>query len=185
MIGERGPVQYFELVRWARGAAAEHDLKPIDAHVLLLLVTYAPTKVEANEPIIVFPKVESLARQAGYKPNEKSTAIGDALKRLVDARLIWRVQGGIGRAARTELLYKPAARRAGGGNEPPAIAGPSLPLSREQKVQGTFQGTANNNNNKSQMTPPAIAGGRRLSRKRESQPRRIGEVLQPRKADAA
>jgi Replication protein C N-terminal domain len=199
VIGERGPVQYFELVRWARAAAEEHGLKPSDAHVLLLLVTFAPTKVEANEPIIVFPKVESLARAAGYRPTENSTAIQNALRRLAEAKLIWRVQGGVGRAARTELLYKPAAAAgvgraartellykpaaAAGGDEPPAVAGTSLPLWRGQKGQRPFQEAANNNK-KNQMTPPAIAGGSRPSRKsRNGQaPRAIGEILRRRAA---
>jgi hypothetical protein len=113
MIGRTEPIKPFELIRWARRQAREHKLRPLEAHVLLLLATYA------NKDGVAWPSIRSLALDAGLKVKARrrgdrdsviyeNSAVSAALIRLQELGLIWRSQGGRGRPAITELLFNPA-----------------------------------------------------------------------------
>jgi hypothetical protein len=108
VIGRTGPVRPFELIRWARQQARAHGLRPLEAHVLLLLATYA------NEDAQAWPSVAALAMDAGLavtrRPNRppSNSSVSAALVRLEELQLIWRRQAGRG-PARTELLFNPTA----------------------------------------------------------------------------
>lgn len=104
MIGREGPVDHFELVRWARHQASAAKLTSREAHVLLLLATYA------NNDAVAWPSLRTLALAAGLKPTRdgRNSAISAALARLEELALIWTKQGGHGQPARRELLFNPA-----------------------------------------------------------------------------
>lgn len=111
MIGRAGPVKPFELIRWARAQAREHELTQLEAHVLLLLATYA------DKEAVAWPSVATLARDSCLKVSvrvrdgrreESNSSVSAALVRLEELQLIWRKQGGRGRPAKTELLFNPA-----------------------------------------------------------------------------
>lgn len=120
MIGRDGPVKPFELIRWARySARREHlwrreedgrvredleRLKPLEAHLMLVLATYA------DKEAVAFPSIKTLAIDCGLRPTEdgRNSAVSAALKRLEEMGLVWTKQGGHGRSARRELLFKPS-----------------------------------------------------------------------------
>lgn len=104
MIGRDGPVDHFELVKWARRMAGACSLRPTEAHVLLVLATYANEKAEA------WPSLKTLAFACGRKPSADGTCstISRALSELESRELLWTTQGGKGRTARRELLFDPA-----------------------------------------------------------------------------
>jgi Helix-turn-helix domain len=112
MIGRAEPIKSWELVRWARQrASVEHTdldgrrvtLTPLQAHVLLVLATYA------DQNAIAWPSVRTIALDCGLKPAKdgRSRAITAALSRLGELQLVWTKQGGNGRSARRELLFNP------------------------------------------------------------------------------
>lgn len=104
MIGRDGPVDHFELVKWARRMAGACSLKPTEAHVLLVLATYANEKAEA------WPTLKTLAFACGRTPapNGTCSTISRAISGLEARQLVWTKQGGKGRSARRELLFDPA-----------------------------------------------------------------------------
>ena len=98
-------IDHFELVRWARRQAEEHDLTQLEAHLLLLLATYA------NSRAIAWPSIRTLAKHVGLKVRERERGSGNraverALGRLHELGLIWRRQTGR-RPATTKLLFVP------------------------------------------------------------------------------
>jgi len=105
VIGRDGPVKPFELIRWARQQARQHDLKLLDAHVLLVLATYA------NADCIAWPSLRTLALDSGLQPTPdgRNSAVSAAIARLEDLRLVWSKQAGHGHPAKRELLFKPEA----------------------------------------------------------------------------
>jgi hypothetical protein len=104
VIGRADPVKPFELLRWARSQATVHGLRTLEAHVLLLLATYA------DENAIAFPSIKRLALDSGLKPSKdgRNSAVSAAIGRLQELQLVWTVQGGHGASARRELLFDPA-----------------------------------------------------------------------------
>lgn len=104
MIGRTGPVDHFELVKWARRMAGACSLKPTEAHVLLVLATYANANAEA------WPSLKTLAYACGRTPSADGTCstISRALSELESRELLWTKQGGKGRTAKRELLFDPA-----------------------------------------------------------------------------
>lgn len=107
MIGRRGEVRPFDLIRWARKQATVHSLKPVEAQVLLLLATYA------NKNCIAWPSIKTLALDSGRTPTRTGThsAISAALSRLEDVQLVWTEQAGKGHPAKRELLFNPEAEQ--------------------------------------------------------------------------
>lgn len=103
MIGRDDPVKPFELIRWAREQARVHDLRPVEAHVLLVLATYA------NEDATAWPSLRTLAVDCGLRPTAQGrcSSVSAALQRLQDLRLVWTRQGGHGKPAKRELLFNP------------------------------------------------------------------------------
>jgi hypothetical protein len=132
VIGREGEVRPFDVIRWAREQARVehvHDgeiaqkgesvrvhvrrrLTTMEAHVLLLLATYA------DRECVAYPSLKTLAELSGIKPKRVKTRKGgvyftasqvsEALQWLERFGLVWTVQGGRGRTARRELLYNPA-----------------------------------------------------------------------------
>jgi hypothetical protein len=98
-----GQVKPFELLRWARAQASAHHLRTLEAHVLLLLATYA------DKDAIAYPSIRTLALDSGLKPTKdgRNSAVSAALGRLQELQLVWTVQGGHGASARRELLFNP------------------------------------------------------------------------------
>ena len=123
MIGRDGPVKPFELIRWARRQATVHGLRTLEAHVLLLLATYA------NEDGVAWPSLKTLALDSGLRPTKdgRNSAVSAALARLEELRLIWTKQGGHGRPSQRELLFNPASQPSAHteGSRPDAKAQPS------------------------------------------------------------
>lgn len=142
MIGRNGPVDHFDLVRWARRQAhpdvlhtghpnpetgetpAPRRLRRIEAHLLLLLATYADQDARA------FPGIKLLAedtgltvktRKKGGRESHECSQVTAALTALQELGLIWRRQAGRGRKATTELLFLPPEDA--GGNLAPRTAG--------------------------------------------------------------
>lgn len=110
MIGRDGPVRPFELIRWAREQAGALELAQLEAHLLLVLATYA------NRDAACWPSLRTLARDC----RRGRSQISAALRRLEELDLVWSVQGGRGRAARRELLFNPNPTN---GGEPCAADG--------------------------------------------------------------
>lgn len=104
MIGREGPVDHFDLVKWARRMAGACSLKPTEAHVLLVLATYA------NEDAEAWPSLKTLAFACGRAPSADGTCstISRAIRGLEKRELVWTKQGGKGRSAKRELLFDPA-----------------------------------------------------------------------------
>ena len=123
MIGRAEEIRPFELIRWARQQAAAHELRTLEAHVLLLLATYA------NKEGVAWPSIKTLAIDSGLRPTKdgRNSAVSAALQRLEDERLIWTKQGGHGHSARRELLFRPASQPSAQpeGTAPAAAAQPS------------------------------------------------------------
>lgn len=168
MIGRTENVRPFDLLRWAREAAVDHELKLLEAHVLLLLATYA------NGDCVAWPSIKTLAERSGLKVRRAqskrrdgspggyyyvNSSVSAALRRLEELALVWSTQGGHGRPTKRELLYNPALpsgqTEGNGAATPPADKGqPScLPVSEpsclpEQKDQeeGASLSTANSRN---------------------------------------
>lgn len=109
MIGREGDVKPFELIRWARAAASRHSLKPLEAHVLLVLATYA------NADGIAWPSVKTLALDCGLRPTStgRNSSVSAAISRLEELQLVWTKQAGHGQPAKRELLFNPAAEPSG------------------------------------------------------------------------
>lgn len=103
MIGREDPVRPFELIRWARDQAVVHSLKPVEAHVLLVLATYA------NEEAKAWPSIRTIAGNCGLRAtgDGRCSSVSAALQRLQDHKLVWTTQGGHGRPATRELLFNP------------------------------------------------------------------------------
>lgn len=101
MIGREGPVDHFKLMRWARRMASACALKPIEAHILIVLASYANEKGEA------WPQIKTLTRDCGRTPTPtgSNSAISTALGSLQKKELIWTRGGGKGRPATRELLF--------------------------------------------------------------------------------
>jgi DNA-binding MarR family transcriptional regulator len=163
VIGAQINASNFELLRWARTMAREHRLRPNEAHVLLLLATYA------NREAVAWPSLRTLALDAGYKPTDSGTCstISSAIARLEDLGLVWTKQAGHGKAARRELLYRPPAAEPSEteeGTEPSAIQEATVEPSAteeaqpsanaEQKNQTNHQ-TANDQEEEPERWPPA------------------------------
>lgn len=108
MIGRDEPVRPFELIRWARDQARAHNLRPVEAHVLLVLATYA------NEEATAWPSLRTIATDCGLRPTAQGrcSSVSAAIRRLEDLRLVWTRQGGHGKPARRELLFNPVQRSA-------------------------------------------------------------------------
>jgi hypothetical protein len=125
MIGREGEVKAFELIRWARHQARAQHLRPLEAHVLLLLATYANT---AN--CTAWPSLRTLALDSGLKPTSdgRNSAVSAALSRLEELQLVWTCQGGHGRPARRELLFNPAVHVAPKPSREPAATPVQPPL---------------------------------------------------------
>lgn len=147
MIGRTQPVKPFELIRWARACARTHRLKAREAHVLLLLATYANDRAEA------WPSIATLARDCGLKvkatpEGPRNTAISAALAALEDAGLIWRRQGGNGKPAVSELLFDPNQGSARAERCEDVRTLTSVPLSRTQgSARAEPNGQRNGQNN--------------------------------------
>lgn len=98
------PVRPFELIRWARGAAARYELPALEAHLLLVLATYANGDCEC------WPGVRQLAadcRLRVVEPRGTCSTLSKALTGLQTRQLVWTRQGGRGRPAVRELLFDP------------------------------------------------------------------------------
>lgn len=104
MIGREGPVDHFDLVKWARRMAGACSLRPTEAHVLLVLATYA------NEDAEAWPSLRTIAYACGRTPTKNGTcsSISRALVELESRELVFSTQGGKGRTAKRELLFDPA-----------------------------------------------------------------------------
>jgi len=132
MIGRDTPVKGFDLIRWARRQAVESKLRPLEAHVLLVLATYA------NEDCVAWPSIKTLAEASGLKPTaavsrggveyHRNSAVSAALQGLEDRQLIWTKQGGHGRSAERELLYNPQPE--------PSASAEGSPPSKKDRYRG-------------------------------------------------
>ncbi len=121
-------------IRWARECAAHYELRPIEAHALLLFSTYADPQGEA------YPLLSTIEKRVRRGDSELSKAVGN-LQRL---EFLERHRRGPGRAALTRLL--PDLRPAGDQGALPDLrsAGaktsgepdPRPPASRRQNYQG-------------------------------------------------
>lgn len=107
MIGRTEKVKPFELIRWARQRARVHSLSSREAHVLLLLATYA------NDEATSWPSIRTLALDCGLRPTKdgRNSSVSAAIGRLEELHLVWTKQGGSGASARRELLFDPVAWR--------------------------------------------------------------------------
>jgi hypothetical protein len=114
MIGRTETLTGFELARWARLMARKHELAPREAHVLLILATYA------NPDGVAWPSLQTIARDAGLKPKAdgRCSTVSAALARLEELRLVWTTHGGRGATARRELLVDPAELMGSATTEP-------------------------------------------------------------------
>jgi hypothetical protein len=189
MIGRTEPVKTWELVRWAREQAVACELRLLEAHVLLLLSTYA------NSECISWPSVKTLALQCGLKPTAsgRNSAVSAALHRLQELQLIWTTQAGRGRTSRRELLFnpqaQPSAEQDGRGPIPSALADgstngagplPSAPTDPAVRPDGPEEPEEQNSRNSQKRTPKtAIRSHGRLSRpgSRTGEIRGIADVL--------
>lgn len=101
----------YELIRWARerGADPALGLTQLDAHVLLVLATYANTSQPNKSPRWgqAWPSISTIAKDCGLKVSANGTSgtISRSLKRLEDAGLIFSEQAGRGHPARRELMW--------------------------------------------------------------------------------
>lgn len=107
MIGRTEKVRPFDLIRWARAQSRVHGLAPREAHVLLLLATYA------DDTATAWPSIRTLALDCGLSPTSdgRNSSVSAAISRLEELRLLWTKQGGHGHPARRELLFDPATWR--------------------------------------------------------------------------
>lgn len=185
MIGRKDDLRPFELIRWARDRASVEGLSQLEAHVLLLLATYANNEGKA------WPSIKRLALDCGLRPTQdgRNSAVSVALQRLGDRRLIWTNQAGRGRPAVRELLFNPSvsaegssgsshpdsrtaepvhnhsafreAEQQGHSETPSAVrAGEPLPSGlANQNYQRTAKETAELPNSNGQMTPSGYAEG--------------------------
>jgi hypothetical protein len=148
VIGRADDLTGYECNAWARRKARECGLTPIQAHVLLILATYAGSDGKC------WPSIRTIALDAGYKPRADGTcsAISEALHDLgpwhkhlkgevrskkkngevvrwaVDTEhgldLVWTSQAGRGRPAVRELLItqddrsKPSSTEEGSAEVP-------------------------------------------------------------------
>lgn len=92
----------FRYIAWARGAA-QRCANRSDAHVLLVLATYANARGEA------WPTRATIAKDCGLAvkgdgTQGASSSVAESLRRLRDAGLIDSVQRGKGRSAKHRLL---------------------------------------------------------------------------------
>ncbi len=128
MIGRKESVRPLQAIRWARNQVTERGLKPLEAHVLLLLATYV------NEDGEAWPSIRTLALQAGVKPTKAGTssAVSKAIRGLEEAGLIWSRQGGSGRPAIRELLFDPSAEKDGSRD----VSNPSARMADEENDGG-------------------------------------------------
>jgi len=175
MIGRQGEVKHFDVVRWAREMVAEHRLRTLEAHVLLLLASYA------NSDAIAWPSIKTLAIQSGLRPTRdgRNSAVSAALSRLEELRLIWTTQAGSGHPAKRELLYNPtvieAARPEGRikGHQPPLMN--ALPSTLEEGSAGQRAGAACRSREAS-----ATGGDAQVDESREAVREEIARSLSPR-----
>lgn len=179
MIGRDDPVKPFELIRWAREQARVHSLRPVEAHVLLVLATYA------NDEATAWPSLRTLAVDCGLRPTDagRCSSVSAALRRLEDLRLVWTRQGGHGKPARRELLFNPqrsvktepsedpdgasvpSTRNIDGG-QPSATKEPCTPPAflpdepqRSVHTEQNYQGTASNNGQEERPEEAFLHGG--------------------------
>jgi len=103
MIGRSEPLKPFELIRWARQQARDKELKPLEAHVLLVLSTYA------NDQGVAWPSIKTIAEDCGRKPTAsgRHSQVSAAIAALESHQLLWTRQGGHGKPAQRELLWNP------------------------------------------------------------------------------
>jgi Helix-turn-helix domain len=140
VIGRRGTIKPFQLIRWARAQALERSLRPLEAHLLLVLATYA------NAEGVAWPSIATLARDAGLKvkvvkrrdragrvrTTYENSAVSAALAHLQQLGLIWRTQHGPGRPGNTELLFNPSVQ--------PETKGDASPPSSRRPNEGADAG---------------------------------------------
>ena len=120
MIGSTvAPGSTYELMRWARRMVRAHGLKPNQACVLYVLVSYADPR---QLPVKAWPSLRTLAEDAGYKPSWcaprydgkrqkpghwKCNPVSSVLGTLQERQIIWTERGGRGGSSVHELLYRP------------------------------------------------------------------------------
>jgi hypothetical protein len=120
VIGRDVPLKPFVVIRWARAMACPPSerreyrddprcpdgLKPLQAHVLLILATYANDQGEA------WPSIAQVARDAGRRPTKQGrhSAVSQALQDLGTwpTKVVWSTERGRGKTAMRELLLDPA-----------------------------------------------------------------------------
>jgi hypothetical protein len=156
VIGRTGPVDRWALIRWARAQAVAHELKPLDAHVLLVLATYANSECEA------WPSIKTLALDCGLKPTPprprkdgkasawRNNQISVALDRLQEKQLIWSTRRGPGQPAVRELLFNPDALASGQPDGMPSgkadVKDPPGSLQPSERQDGLTSGGQDRNN---------------------------------------
>ncbi len=97
----RGQVNALHLIRWAREQTVERGLGGTEAHVLLLLATYADGDARC------YPSLATLARRCGLKASEegRNSTISAAVASLEDRGLISTRQAGRGKSPTRMLMF--------------------------------------------------------------------------------
>jgi len=130
VIGATIDVSTYELMRWARRMVRELRLKPREALVLYVLVSYADRQGRA------WPAFRTIVEDAGYtakwresvdrrgrkRGGWRCSTVSAALDRLRELQLIWTTYHGTGRAAVHELLYTVVPSNTADGTDPSEMA---------------------------------------------------------------
>jgi hypothetical protein len=121
----------YGVLRWARDAASRHALTPAQAHVLLVLATYADHKTAET-----FVRVEVLMADT----RRRRSVVAAAIRHLTGLGLLERERRGPGRAALTRLLMSdsPDIKTSG----PPDITAPDLRPTGHQDVRSAGHKTS-------------------------------------------
>ena len=182
MIGRTEPLKPFELIRWARQQARDKDLKPLEAHVLLVLSTYA------NSDGVAWPSIKTIAEDCGRKPTPsgRHSQISAALAALEGHKLLWTRQGGHGKPAQRELLWNPqrsplrepksiSAER----SVPASVPGPGTAAFPDTgpEVPGELPGLTAKQERPDEAFPNSGTLTHPTSRNRRKAPRSIGDAL--------
>jgi hypothetical protein len=179
-MDRRAPVKPFELIRWARSCAhvlgpdGRPALKPLEAHVLLVLTTYA------NDECLAWPSIRLIAADCGRRSTNDghNSSVSAALNALeVEHVLLATKQSGRGRPAIRELLFteQPSAMQEGSESLPSGMQDAQPSGMQDQKYQENTQTEHPDRSlpSRRKASPPMSKAAQREARRK-----RNGEALQ-------
>jgi len=143
------PRDPWALLRAARAAAVHHELPPTEAHVLLILATYANSAGEA------FPGLDTLARDARRVRSVVAAAVAELGRR----GLVERKRRGPSQPALTRLLLPGLTSNGPDVNTSgePDVNDSRRPVGRTADVRWAGRRTSPENNQRN--VPPSPEGG--------------------------